>query len=68
LDSDKKIHRCQRTPFGRDSKVTLEPIESPLFDVDAWRARLDAMGAESFLPEALKRYPSLTPDESISFD
>ena len=68
MDSDKKNSGYQRTQHGRYNKVTLEPIESPLFDVDAWRARLDAMGAESFLPEALKEYSPLTPDESISFD
>jgi antitoxin VapB len=34
-------------------KVTLEPLEKPPFDVAAWRARLDALGARDFFPEGL---------------
>ena len=34
-------------------KVILEPLEKPPFDVAAWRARLDALGARDFLPEGL---------------
>ena len=49
-------------------KVILEPLEKPPFDVRAWRARLDAMGAEDFLPEGLPDDPPLEPDDSISFD
>lgn len=33
------------------NKVMLEPIERPGFDADAWRARLDALGARDFLTE-----------------
>ncbi|MGD9541285.1 antitoxin [Methylocystis sp.] len=50
------------------NKVILEPIEVPAFDVDAWRARLNAMGAEDFLPSGLQEDSPLAPDESISFD
>ena len=31
-------------------KVVLEPIAKPPFDVRAWRARLDALGARELLP------------------
>ncbi len=34
-------------------KVILEPIEKPPFDVKAWRARLDALGARDFWSDAL---------------
>lgn len=50
------------------NKVILEPIEAFPFDVDAWRAKLDAMGAENFLPAGLPDEPPLAPDESISFE
>ncbi|MEF3366599.1 AbrB/MazE/SpoVT family DNA-binding domain-containing protein [Methylocystis sp. 9N] len=50
------------------NKVILEPIEASPFDVDAWRAKLDAMGAENFLPAGLPDEPPLAPDESISFE
>lgn len=49
-------------------KVILEPMEKPPFDVEAWRAKLDALGAKDFLPEGLPDDPPLTPDNSISFD
>ena len=49
-------------------KVILEPLEKPSFDVAAWRARLDALGARDFLPEGLPDDPPLTPDDEISFD
>ena len=49
-------------------KVILEPMEKPPFDVEAWRAKLDALGAEDFLPKGLPDDPPLTPDNSISFD
>jgi antitoxin VapB len=42
-------------------KVILEPIEKPKFDVDAWYARLDALGgAQLFVDGRLKtrrRFP-----------
>ncbi|WP_457798606.1 antitoxin [Methylocystis sp. S23] len=49
-------------------KVVLEPLESEPFDVDAWRRRLDALGAKDFFPEGIPDDPPLRPDESISFD
>ncbi|MBI1869301.1 MAG: AbrB/MazE/SpoVT family DNA-binding domain-containing protein [Methylocystis sp.] len=49
-------------------KVILEPMEKPPFDVEAWRKKLDALGAKDFLPEGLPDDPPLTPDDSISFD
>jgi antitoxin VapB len=48
------------------SKVILEPIEPPPFDVQAWRARLRAHGAADFLPEGRPEQPPL-PDDDISF-
>lgn len=49
-------------------KVILEPIEKPPFDVEAWRKRLDALGAKDFLPEGLADDAPLMPDDSLSFD
>jgi antitoxin VapB len=49
-------------------KVILEPIEKPPFDVEAWWAKLDALGARDFLPEGLPNDPPLMPDDTISFD
>lgn len=49
-------------------KVILEPIEKPPFDVQAWRAKLDALGARDFLPDGLPDDLPLAPDEDISFD
>jgi antitoxin VapB len=49
-------------------KVILEPMEKAPFDVDAWRAKLDALGAEEFLPDGIPDDPPLEPDDSISFD
>jgi len=49
-------------------KVILEPFEKPAFDIEAWEARLDAMGAEDFLPDGLPDDPPLEPDDSISLD
>ena len=49
-------------------KVILEPMKAPPFDVKAWRARLDAMGAAEFLPDGLPDDPPVEPDDSISFD
>jgi antitoxin VapB len=50
------------------SKIILEPIEPPPFDVKAWRARLDALGAADFLPEGAPEDPPLSPGDFISFD
>lgn len=49
-------------------KVILEPLETPPFDVAAWRKRLDDLGAVEFLPEGLPEDAALAADEDISFD
>ncbi|ACB95540.1 SpoVT/AbrB-like protein [Beijerinckia indica subsp. indica ATCC 9039] len=49
-------------------KANSEQKEKPPFDPKAWRARLDALGAEDFLPEGLPDEPPVEPDASISFD
>ncbi|MBG0811187.1 AbrB/MazE/SpoVT family DNA-binding domain-containing protein [Methylosinus sp. H3A] len=49
-------------------KVILEPLKKEPFDVEAWRARLDALGARDFLPDGLPDDPPLEPDDAISFD
>ena len=46
--------------------VLLEPIEAK-FDVKAWRARLDALGAKDFLPEGRPEQPPM-PEDDVSFD
>jgi antitoxin VapB len=43
-------------------KVILEPAREGPFDVDAWYARLDALGARDFLPEGLPEDPPSAPD------
>ncbi len=50
------------------NKVILEPMEKPAFDVRAWRARLDALGARDFLPEGLPEEIPVAPDDEVSFD
>ncbi len=49
-------------------KVILEPMEKPAFDVRAWRARLEALGARDFLPEGLPEEIPVAPDDEVSFD
>jgi antitoxin VapB len=49
-------------------KVVLEAIEKPPFDVEGWRAKLDAFGAADFLPDGLPEEAPLEPDDTISFD
>jgi len=49
-------------------KVILEPIEKPPFDVKAWRARLDALGARDFCPDGLPEEIPVVPDDDVSFD
>ncbi len=49
-------------------KVILEAMEKPAFDVRAWRARLDALGARDFLPEGLPEEIPVAPDDEVSFD
>jgi antitoxin VapB len=46
-------------------KVILEPLEKPQFDVRAWRAKLDALGARDFLPDGLPGEPPVTDDDEI---
>lgn len=47
--------------------VILEPMEKPLFDVKAWRAKLRAVGAANFLPEGRPEQPPM-PRDSASFE
>jgi antitoxin VapB len=49
-------------------KVILEPMQKAPFDVEAWWARLDALGAADFLPEGLPDDPPVEPDDTITFD
>jgi antitoxin VapB len=49
------------------NRIVLEPIEET-FDVDAWFARLDALGPHEFLPEGAPEDPASEPDDSIIFD
>ena len=42
-------------------KVVLEPIDA-VFDVPAWRAELDALGAGSFLEEGIPADDRVRPD------
>ena len=51
----------------KGNKIVLEPLQET-FDVEAWRAKLDAMGAADFLPEGAPEDPPSEPDDSISFD
>jgi antitoxin VapB len=43
-------------------KVVLEPIKKPPFDVDAWFARLDALGGADFFPDGPPDDPPSKPD------
>jgi antitoxin VapB len=47
-------------------KVILEPLEKPVFDVKAWRARLDSY-LDSPFPELGEEAP-ISADDTISFD
>jgi antitoxin VapB len=49
-------------------KVILEPLERTPFDVDAWRAGLNALGAKDFLPDGAPDDPLIGPEDEISFD
>lgn len=44
-------------------KVILEPMETPPFDFEAWRAKLDALGARDFLPDGLPDDPPVAPED-----
>jgi len=49
-------------------KVILEPIEKQPFDVEAWFARLDELGARDFRPEGIPDDPPCEPDPRVFFD
>jgi len=49
-------------------KVILEPIEEPEFDVDAWYARLDALGGAELFPEGPPPEPPSPTDPRKFFD
>lgn len=44
-------------------RVILEPIETPPFDVAAWRAQLTSLGAHDFLPDGIPDGPPVEPEE-----
>jgi antitoxin VapB len=46
-------------------KVILEPLEKAPFDVEAWRAELDALGAADFLPDGAPDDPPSQPDPRV---
>ena len=48
-------------------KVILEPVARPPFDANAWRARLDALGARDFLVEGLPDDPPPGDEDEIAF-
>jgi antitoxin VapB len=47
------------------NNVILEPLEKPSFDVEAWYARLDALGGADFLPEGPPDDPPWRPDPRV---
>lgn len=49
-------------------KVILEPMERPGFDVVAWRARLDALGALEFLADGLPDDAPPQPGDTLTLD
>ncbi|MEI9985969.1 MAG: hypothetical protein WDN69_23955 [Aliidongia sp.] len=49
-----------------DCKIALEPMEAPRFNVVAWRARLDALGAAEFLAEGPPADPPARFDVSLT--
>ncbi len=49
-------------------KVILEPIETPKFDVDAWYARLDALGGPDLFRDGPPEDPPSVPDPRKFFD
>ncbi len=44
-------------------RVILEPMEKKPFDVKAWRARLDALGALDFLVDGIPDDPPVQPED-----
>jgi antitoxin VapB len=49
-------------------KVILEPLEKPPFDVEAWYARLDALGGADFFPDGPPDDPPSQPDPRVFLD
>lgn len=49
-------------------KVILEPIKKEPFDIEAWFARLDELGARDFLPEGVPDEEPAEPDPRVFFD
>ena len=47
------------------NKVILEPLQKPPFDVDAWYARVDALGGADFLPDGAPDDPPSQPDPRV---
>jgi hypothetical protein len=43
----------------------LQPLQKPPFDVDAWYARLDALGGADFLPDGAPDDPPSQPDPRV---
>ncbi|SDR56691.1 antitoxin VapB [Rhizobiales bacterium GAS191] len=50
------------------NKVILEPMEKPPFDLTAFWAKLDAMGAKDFFPDGPPDDPPAEPDPRKFFD
>ena len=53
------------TRMGR--KIVLEPVDVPPFDVEAWWAEWDSIGADDFLGEETFADTPAEPDKSIDF-
>jgi antitoxin VapB len=49
-------------------KVILEPIKKEPFDIEAWFAQFDALGARDFLPEGITDEMPAEPDPRVFFD
>ena len=49
-------------------KVILEPMTKPPLDLEAFWAKLDALGARDFLPDGVPDDTPLEPDPRIFFD
>jgi antitoxin VapB len=48
-------------------RVILEPIDTPRFDVAAWRESLRQLGSQDFLPNGRPEQPPM-PEHDVSFD
>jgi antitoxin VapB len=47
---------------------TIEPLDKPPFDAQAWFARLDELGGLDFLPDGLPDDQPVEPDPCVFFD